>query len=188
MHVDDVSQEATGPSAKAMAGSLGRAARDLREGLEVHLKAKLASDKTALAVSSSEAEQWVRNDLGELAGKAKAKSELKKEKSKDAVRHLGVDFTAGSGKRRHTQLGPTRAKRVKIALKRVPRILRLAKQAAKARAIFRTGLMPSLTFGGEVTGTSDALCRQWRAMATRIAGHPNASKDVWGPCMSTRTL
>eukprot|EP00969_Alexandrium_andersonii_P122700 5424027-Alexandrium_andersonii.AAC.1 len=56
----------------------------------------------------------------------------------------------------------------------------MAKATAKARRIFSTGLVPSLTDGGEVTGGPDGVLKRWRALATARHGRPRISKDAFG--------
>ena len=102
------------------------------------------------------------------------------------MRHLGVDFKArqpgrsAKAKRAAWLPGPVRAGRMLVAKKRALRIARLEKVAPRARKLFHTGILPSLMFGGEVTGTDPVTIKAWRAMVTRAHGHPNCSKDVFG--------
>ena len=67
-HIDDASLEATGTEPRPTAAAMAKAAKDLKEGLEQDLGARLAMDKIAMATSDVGLAMLMRRKLGDLAG------------------------------------------------------------------------------------------------------------------------
>ena len=80
------------------------------------------------------------------------------------AKNLGVDFATGKGRSKRSVL----EERDNAARKKMARVVRLGKKAAPW--VIRSGLMPSVSYGVEVTGVTDGMLMSWRTMIARGYG------------------
>ena len=80
-----------------------------------------------------------------------------------STRNLGVDFGGGAVKIKK-KIQKSKWKSVQL---RIPRTRALGGEAA---GVIRTGLLPSVTYGVEVTGVTEGLLKGWRTMMARGYG------------------
>ena len=150
--VDDVSIQVVGTS-RFVANNLGRAGREFAEGLR-DLRLPLSVDKTCFVASSLALEQLLQAEWFAYGFKVK-----------DTCRNLGTDATAG----RKRRVSVARS-RLKVASARTKRLQRLRAVGVNLGFVQRAGPTAAATWGGPVTGLTDATLHGLRVSSLKASG------------------
>ena len=156
VYIDDVTLAVNGGSVGAVVEPLAAAAHDFFDVVTTELRCSIAPGKEAVVASSADLASRVRTAVGPKAGK-----------SCTHAASLGVDF--GSGRRRgRLGIGSLKHKRIWKGLRRKQRVASLKRIVGPriSRHVFSAGVLPAMSYGGEVNGFSD---REWRS-TQRVAG------------------
>ena len=156
VYVDDLTLAVSGDSVDGVVATLAAAAHDLFEVITGELQCSIAPGNEAVVASSADLAARARLAIGPFAGKVCSHTPS-----------LGVDF--GSGRRRgRLGVGSVKRKRLWAGCRRKRRVATLRRIVGPrvTRHVFSAGVLPAMSYGGEVNGFSD---REWRSLQ-RVAG------------------
>ena len=153
-----------------MAVTLLRGAKDLQRRLEKELCMKLSMDKCDLAASSTKAANAIRCKLGRLAGKPDGHA---------AATMLGIHVQAGCRRSKRQGCDSVRKQRMAKAKRRLGKVQRLWQVSKEAEKLISTGVLPSVSYGMEVTGVAPLALKQARSAMATYHGHLYLSRNIF---------
>ena len=150
LHIDDIIMYGTHADKNYLIRSLAKGAVEMEKVVEHEFESKIALKKVATVASHNCVNRQLGKMLGILAG----------DTGKSAP-NLGIDHTAGQ-QRRHTKGGMS-AKRWKKQAARHKKLKILARaHRPTADKVFRTGVVPSISFGAQIWGASPQQIDAWQ--------------------------
>ena len=159
--MDDLALEVIG-SAKFVVTELAKATDFVTAVLEDDLQLEVSTSKSVTVGSRPVIAQRVASKLRKV-----------QVRSARSAKMLGVG-TAG-GRRRCASVLRSRIVKVRA---RVPRIQQLRRAGVNSALLVRTGIIPAMTYGQDISGVSNSMLLQQRRIAAKASAAPGSGKDL----------